>query len=139
MRREESQRMSRIQHQGLLVRHLREILHGQTVLGPVLECGPIASVDDQLVGMLGYGHVQIVGDHEHDGCGLAALVGEIIYAPGVYLVIRTEPVHVDTSVGLKFFLEMVDRGVEGLGSRQLVRNTFNNRFLKISHIVKYFI
>ena len=120
MRREESQRMSRIQHQGLLVRHLREILHGQTVLGPVLECGPVASVDDQLVGMLGYGHVQVVGDHEHDGCGLAALVGEIIYAPGVYLVIRTEPVHVDTSVGLKFFLELwgawLTVGSNGLGA-----------------------
>ena len=174
MRGEQSQGMSRIQHQGLLVRHLREVLHGQTVLRPVLEGGAVASVDDQLVGMLGDGHVQVVGDHKHYGRCLTALMGEVVDAAGVDLIVRTEPVHVDTSVGLELFLElgnqsrmmfrgkitqgisqrelllvgcqnlfpvgsMVDRGVEGLGSRQLVRNTFNNRFLKISHIVKCFV
>ena len=36
---------------------------------------------------------------------------------------------------------MVDSGVKRLGSRQLVRNSFDNCFLKISHIVNvlYFI
>ena len=106
MRGEESQRMTRVQHQGLLVRHLREILHGQTVLRPVLESRSVASVDDQLVGMLGNGHIQVVGYHQHDGRSLTALVWKIIYTAGVYLVIGPQTVHIDTSVSLKLFLEL---------------------------------
>ncbi len=106
MRGEESQRMTRVQHQSLLVRHLREILHGQTVLGPVLESCSVASIDDQLVGMLGNGHVQVIGYHQHDGRSLTALVWKIIYTAGVYLVIGPQTVHIDTSVSLKLFLEL---------------------------------
>ena len=106
MRREQSERMSRIQYQSLLVRHLGQILHGQTVLGPVLESRSVASIDDQLVGMLGDGHVQVIGYHQHDGRSLTAPVWKIIYTAGVYLVIGPQTVHIDTSVSLKLFLEL---------------------------------
>ena len=106
MRGEESQRMARIQHKSLLVRHLGQILHGQTVLGPVLESRSVASIDDQLVGMLGDGHVQVIGYHQHDGRSLTAPVRKIIYTAGVYLVIGPQTVHIDTSVSLKLFLEL---------------------------------
>ena len=123
-------------HQSLLVRHLGQILHGQTVLGPVLESRSVASIDDQLVGMLGDGHVQVIGYHQHDGRSLTAPVWKIIYTAGVYLVIGPQTVHIDTSVSLKLFLElgkyllsvrsMIDRRVKWLGSRKHIRDTLDN-------------
>ena len=149
MRGEQSQGMARIQHQGLLVGHLREVLHGQTVLSPVLEGGSVASVDDELVGMLCHSHVQVIGYRK------------IIYTAGVYLVIGPQTVHIDTSVSLKLFLElrnefrmmfgrkipqrvsqcqflflsgkyllsvrsMIDRRVKWFGSRKHIRDTLDN-------------
>ena len=49
----ESHRQTGIHGQGLLVGHLREILHGEQILGPVLEYGAVAAIDYQLVGVLG--------------------------------------------------------------------------------------
>ena len=166
--------MSRIQYQSLLVRHLGQILHGQTVLGPVLESRAVTAIHDELVGMLGDGHIQIVGYHEHDGRCLTALMWKVIYAAGIDLIIGTQAVHVDPSVCLQLFLElrnqccmmfrreiaqsvaqcqlllircqyllpvgsMVDRGVKRFGCRKFVRNTLNDCFLKISHIVNIFV
>ena len=70
MAREETERMARVHHEGLLVGHGREILHHEAVLSPVLEHGSVAAVCDQLVRMLSHAVVQVVLDHGHDRGGL---------------------------------------------------------------------
>ena len=50
MRREQTQRMTRIHDQRLPVGHLGEVFHRQPVLRPVLEHGTVSAVGDQFVG-----------------------------------------------------------------------------------------
>ena len=98
IRREKPERMARIHHQRLTVGHLREVLHRQTVLRPVLEHRAVAAVGNQFVGMLRHGLVQVVLDHQHDGRGLPALRGVFVDRPRVHLVVGTQAVHVDPAV-----------------------------------------
>ena len=70
MAREQSERVSRIHDESLLVCHGREILHHQTVLRPVLEHGSVTAVCDELMRMLCHTIVQVVLDHRHDGSRL---------------------------------------------------------------------
>ena len=94
---EQAQGMARIDDQGLLVGHLGQVLHGQQVLGPVLEDGAVAAVGDQLVGVLGHRRIQVVLDHQHDGRGLGRARRVLIQGAGVHPVGRPEAVHVDAA------------------------------------------
>jgi len=98
MRREQPQRVPRVHHQRLAVGHLRQVLHRQAVLRPVLEHGAVAAVGDQLVGMLRHGLVQVVLDHQHHSRGLAAAAGIFVDRPRIHLVVGTQAVHVDAPV-----------------------------------------
>ena len=100
--REEPHRETGVHRQGLLVGHGGEVLHGQPVLGPVLEDGAVAAVGDQFVRMLGDPRVQVVLDHRHDGGGLPGAGGIFVDRAGVHRVIRAETVHVDAAVVLEF-------------------------------------
>ena len=105
--------MAGIHHQGLFVRHRGQVLHGQQILGPVLEDGPVASVDYEFVGMLRHPGIQIVLYHSHYGGRLPALGRVFANGTGVHLIGRTETVHIDASVVLKFFRELTRQsGVE---------------------------
>ena len=44
MRREEAERMARIEHQRLMVAHLRQVAHRQRILCPIREHRAIASI-----------------------------------------------------------------------------------------------
>ena len=101
MRREQSQRMARIHHQCLFFGHSGQILHGQQVLGPVLKYGSVTAIRNQFVRMLCYRRVEVVGDHQHDGCRLFGFVRVFVNRAGIHLIVRTETIHVDTSVGFQ--------------------------------------
>ena len=107
MAREQTQRMSRIHHECLFVSHRSEVLHDKAVLGPVLEHGSVTSICDQFVRMLCHAVVEIVLDHRHDRSRLTRLGRIFIYRPGIHLVVRTEAVHVDTSVLLQLLCEFL--------------------------------
>ena len=105
MAREESQRMAGVHNQSLFVCHRSQILHGQTVLGPVLEHGPIASVCDEFVRMLRDPRVEVVLYHRHYRRRLCALCGILPYGTGIHGIVRTEAVHVYASVVLQLSCE----------------------------------
>ncbi len=105
VRREQTQRMAGVHHQRLLVGHLRQVLHNQAVLRPVLEHGAVAAVGDQLVRVLRHRRIQVVLDHQHDGGRLATLRRIGVDGAGVHLVVRTIPVHVDAAVVVQLFHE----------------------------------
>jgi len=65
VRRKEAEGVSRVHHQRLLIGHLREVLHGEPVLSPVLKNSSVAAIGDELVRMLGNGRIEVVGDHQH--------------------------------------------------------------------------
>lgn len=90
--------MARVHHEGLLVGHLGEVLHRQTILCPVLEDGAIASIDDQLVRVLCHARVEVVLDHQHDGCSLLRTMGIVGDVAGLHLIGGTVAVHIDTTV-----------------------------------------
>ncbi len=101
VRGEKSQRMSAVHHERLLVGHLGEIFHHQTVLCPVLEDGSVAAVDDQFVRMLRNARVEVVLNHEHDGGRLTRACRIFVNRTGEHLIARTVAVHVDAAVGLQ--------------------------------------
>ena len=83
-------------------------------MGPVLEDGSVAAIGDQFVRVLGHGGIQVVLDHQHDGCGLPALGGILVDGTGVHLVVGTVAVHVDTAVFVQFLHKFrCEGGVEG--------------------------
>ena len=102
MRREESERMTRVHHERLLVGHLAEIFHCESVLRPVLEDGAVASVDDKLVRMLSHFGVKVVLNHEHDGGSLLGAVRIFVDGACVHIVCRAIAVHVYASVRVEF-------------------------------------
>ena len=102
MRREESERMTRVHHERLLVGHLAEIFHCESVLRPVLEDGAVASVDDKLVRMLSHFGVKVVLNHEHDGGSLLGAVRILVDGACVHIVCRAIAVHVYASVRVEF-------------------------------------
>ena len=107
VRREQPQRMPRVHHQRLAVGHLRQILHCEAVLRPVLEHRAVAAVGDQLVGMLSDLRVEVVLDHQHDGRRLPAAGGILVDGPRIHLVIGTQAVHIDTAVFAQLLGELL--------------------------------
>jgi len=101
VRGEESQGMPRIHHQGLLITHLRKVLHGEQVLGPVLKHRPVSTVSDQLMGVLRHRRIQVVLDHQHDGCRLRRPGGIGREGTGLHLIVGPETVHVNPAVQLQ--------------------------------------
>ena len=71
MRGEQSEGMSGIHHQRLVVGHLAQVSHRQAVLRPVLEDGTVAAVDDEFVRVLCHFRVEVVLYHQHDGGSLS--------------------------------------------------------------------
>ena len=72
MRGKQSERMPRIHYEGLLIGHLRKILHSQAVLRPVLEHRPVAAIGDKLIRVLRHCGIEVVLNHHHNRGGLAA-------------------------------------------------------------------
>ena len=103
---EEAERMAAVHHQGLLIGHLRQVAHGEAILGPVLEHRAVATVGDQLVRVLGHGGIQVVLDHQHDGRRLPALRGVMVDGPRMHGVLRAQTMHVDASEVLQLLREL---------------------------------
>ena len=103
---EQAQRMAAVHHQRLLVGHGGQVLHGEPVLRPVLENGPVAAVDDELVRMLRHPFVQVVLNHGHDGRRLGSAGGVLLYRACVYFIGRPIPVHIDAAVVLQFLRKL---------------------------------
>ena len=91
--------------QGLVVGHRGEVLHGQQVLRPVLKDSPIAAIGNELVRVLRYGGIQIVLNHQHDGCGLLGLRRVFMNGPGLHGIGRPKAVHVNAAIKLQFLGE----------------------------------
>ena len=104
---EEAQRVAGVHHERLFVRHRGEVLHHKAVLGPVLEDCTVATVDDELVRMLGYTRVQIVLYHCHDGGRLTGFGGILVDGAGVHFVRRPETIHVNAAVLLELLREFL--------------------------------
>ena len=115
MRGEEAHRVTAVHSQGLVFVHVGKVLHYEAVLCPVLEDGTVAAVDDELVGMLCHGRVEVVLDHQHDGRGLLAFGRIFLNRAGVHLVGRTETVHVDAAVFLQLLGKFGGQGGVELG------------------------
>ena len=111
----ESHGMTAVHHEGLLVGHLTQIFHNQTVLSPVLEDGAVAAVGDELVWMLSHRGVEVVLDHQHDGGSLTALGGVLLDGTGIHLVGGAQTVHIDTTVLLQLLGELLGQHLVVLG------------------------
>ena len=98
MAREKAHRVAGIHSKGLLLGHCRKILHDKPVLGPILENGPIASIDNKLMRMLGNPWIKIILDHGHNRRGLGAFRRVLPNRARVHWIIRAEAVHIDASV-----------------------------------------
>ena len=95
--------MPRVQMKGLLVGHRGEVLHGQQVLRPVLKDCTIAAVGNEFVRVLGDSRIQIVLNHQHDGCGLLGLRRVFMNGPGLHGIGRPKTVHVYAAIKPQFF------------------------------------
>ena len=115
VRGEESQRMSAVHYQRLLVCHLAQVLHHKAILCPVLEHGTIAAVGDEFVRMLCHRFVQIVLDHHHDGGSLTALVGILVNGSCLHLIAGTEAVHINAAIVFEFLRKLGQQGLVELG------------------------
>ena len=98
VRRKQPQRMSRVHYQGLTLGHLRQVLHRQAVLRPVLEHGTVAAISDKFVRMLGHARVQIVLYHQHYGRSLPTLGRVLLDGAGVHRIMRAQPIHVYAAI-----------------------------------------
>ena len=67
MRREQSQGMTRIQDQSLLVGHRCQVFHSKQVLRPILEGSSISSIHYQFAGMLRH---RIILSFEAEAAGI---------------------------------------------------------------------
>ena len=70
MRRKQAQWMARIHDERLVICHFAEVLHHETILRPILEHCSVSAVSDEFVWKLCNSGVEIVVNHEHDGCRL---------------------------------------------------------------------
>ena len=104
--------MTRVHHQCLFVGHLAQILHGEQILGPVLEYGAIAAVGDEFVRMLGHGAVEVVLYHHHDGSRLTRTCRILVNRARVHLVVGAEAIHVYAAVAAQLVGEL--RGENGM-------------------------
>ena len=55
--------------------------------------------------VLSYGWIQVVLDHQHDGCGMLGLRRVFMNGPGLHGIGRPKAVHVNASVVAKFLGE----------------------------------
>ena len=116
MRWEETEWVTAIHDKCLLVGHLAQVFHDQPVLGPVLEDGTVATIDDQLVGVLRHTRVEVVLNHEHDGGCLTAACGILVDGAGIHLVARAVAVHIDAPIVLQLLSKLGSQlGVELFG------------------------
>ena len=95
---EKTERMPRIHNKCLLVGHLTQVFHNQTVLCPVLENSTIATVCNQFVRVLSHSLVKVVLDHHHDSSSLMRLVWVFVNRTSVHFVCRAEAIHIYASV-----------------------------------------
>ena len=93
--------MAAVHDEGLFLGHLAQVLHGEAVLGPVLEHPAVAAVGDEFFGVLRHRGIQIVLDHEHDGRRLRRLCGVGFNGPRVHGIRRAQTVHVNAAVALQ--------------------------------------
>ena len=83
---------------------------------PVLEYGAVSAVSNQLVWMLRYGGVKIILDHQHNAGCLQGFVRIVLDWASVHIILRAEPIHIDTAVCAQFFGKLgSERRVELLG------------------------
>jgi hypothetical protein len=99
---EQAHRMAGIQHKGLIIRHFREVAHGEQVLRPVLKHRPVAPIRDELMWVFGHLGIEVVLNHQHDGCCLLGAMRIVGHWPRVHGIFGPETVHINTSVALKF-------------------------------------
>ena len=91
-----------MQVQGFVVPQLGEVLHGEAVLGPVLEDRAVAAVGNEFVRVLCHGRIQVVLDHQHNGCRLAARGGVLVHRTRVHSVGGAVAVQVNSAVFVQF-------------------------------------
>ena len=94
MRREQAHRMTGIHHERLLVGHLAQVFHREPILRPVLEYRTIATIYNKFVRMLRHGRVQVVLNHQHDGCRLLRAVRILVDRTGIHLVAWAIAIHI---------------------------------------------
>ena len=102
-RREQSHRMTTVHHERLLFGHFTQILHHQTILRPVLKNRTVPTIGNQFIRMLCHAWIQVVLNHEHDGCCLLTLCRIFRNRSRIHFVCRTIAVHVNASVCLQLF------------------------------------
>ena len=100
MRGEQTEGMTGIHDESLLVGHLAEVLHHEAILCPVHENRTVAAIGDELVGVLSYTRVEVILDHQHDGSSLFAAMRIVADGTSLHLVAWTVAVHVDATVGV---------------------------------------
>ena len=98
--------MSGIHHQCLLVGHLAQILHSESVLCPVLEYCAIAAISNEFVRVLCHCGVEVVLNHQHNSCCLAGTMGILVDRTSIHVVARAEAIHIDSAVVLQFFSKL---------------------------------
>ena len=101
MRVEQAQRVTRHDHQGLLVGHDLQILLDQAVLHPVLANLAGLTVGHQLVGVQSHIKVQGVVDHDLEGLGLGAVALVLLDGLAVQLAGGAETVAVNPAMLLQ--------------------------------------
>ena len=101
MRVEQAQRVTRHDHQGLLVGHDLQILLDQAVLHPVLANLAGLTVGHQLVGVQSHIKVQVVVDHDLEGLGLGAVALVLLDGLAVQLAGGAETVAVNPAMLLQ--------------------------------------
>ena len=94
--------MAGVQHKGLMIRHLSQILHREQVLSPILEHRAVATIGDEFVWVFGHLAIEVVLHHEHDGGGLLAAAGVVADGSSLHLVVWAKTVHVDTPIAVQF-------------------------------------
>ena len=125
---EKTQRVAAVHGQRLLFGHARQILHHKPVLGPVLECGSVATVYYEFMGMLGHALVEVVLYHSHHGCSLGAFCRIFIDRTGVDAVGGAVAVHIDAAVLLELCGEL--RGKLGVQlGREIAQCVAKRQFL----------
>ena len=125
---EQSKGMTAIHDECLLIGHLAEILHDQTILCPVLENGTVTTINDEFVRVLSHLRVKIVLYHQHDGCCLTTLMGIVVDGTGMHLVAGTIAIHVDTAIAFQLLSELWSQlGVQFL--REVTQGIAQRKFL----------
>ena len=95
--------MPGIKRQCLFISHGGKVFHAQKILCPILKHSPVATVCDQLVWVLRHSLIEVVAQHQHNGCSLFGFMRKCFNITGIDRVIRPEPIHIDSPIGEQFF------------------------------------